>query len=123
MKRFALYVLPALLYAALIFFLSAQSSLPGPRIVGFDKVEHLGAYAVLGLLIARALMAYGVARRKAAVLALVLGFLYGVSDEYHQSFVPGRTADWRDAMADLLGSSIGAGVYALGVMRRREPAA
>jgi len=117
-RRFFVYLLPALLYAALIFYLSAQPGLPAVPVAGFDKIEHLGAYAVLGALLARALMGYGVARRRALVLAVLLGALYGVSDEVHQSFVPTRSADWRDVVADLLGSSFGAGVYSIFALGR-----
>jgi VanZ family protein len=118
-NRFVRYALPPLLYAGLLFYLSAQTGLPSPEVAGFDKMEHLAAYAVLGALVARALMAYGVARRRAAVLAVLIGALYGVSDEFHQSFVPTRSADWRDAVADLLGSSFGAGVFSIFMLGRR----
>jgi len=113
LRRFLLCALPPLLYAGFLFFLSSQSALPSPGIEGFDKVEHLGAYGLLGALIARGAFGYGVARRPALLLGVLLGTLYGVGDEFHQSFVPGRSADVRDAVADLLGSSFGAGTWAL----------
>jgi len=120
-RRFFVYALPPLLYAGFIFYLSAQSALPSPGIEGFDKVEHLAAYALLGALIARGFYGYGVARQKALLLGVLFGTLYGISDEYHQSFVPGRTADWKDAVADLLGSSFGAGAWSMIVaVRPRE---
>lgn len=98
----------ALGYAGLIFFLSSQSSFPVPRgIFSFDKVIHLVEYAVLALLVARALRPWP----HAAFGAIVLATLYGVSDEFHQSFVPGRSSDPYDAIADGLGALLGAAAF------------
>ncbi|NIW80004.1 MAG: VanZ family protein, partial [Calditrichae bacterium] len=41
------------------------------------------------------------------LIAIIIGIVYGISDEYHQSFVPGRFADVVDALADTLGIIIG----------------
>ena len=101
-------LLPPLAYAGLIFFLSAQSSFPmlPAGIFTYDKVIHCCEYAVLGLLVARALELYGV--RHFVLLGIAAGALYGVSDELHQYFVPGRSCDPFDALADTVGSSLGA---------------
>jgi VanZ family protein len=89
--------------------LSSQSSLPTlSTLPHFDKLEHLGVYALLGALVFRAFRAYGMPARRAAVFAFVVGAFYGVSDEFHQSFVPQRTADVFDALADGTGASLGA---------------
>ena len=101
---------PVVLQMALIFVASSSSSpdpLPGRFL---DKVLHLAVYAVLGALIARALAGgrlVTVTWRHAA-LAVLLSTLYGISDEWHQSFVPGRTPDPMDVLADLAGASAGA---------------
>jgi VanZ family protein len=60
-----------------------------------------------GALIARAL---GGGRRE-AVLAVLLGILYGASDEVHQLFVPNRSSDVVDLLADTLGVMAGAGLW------------
>lgn len=97
---------PAVAYALLIFVLSSFSSFPVPKgIWSFDKVIHLVEYAVLGFLVAYALPG------KPWWLAAVISTLYGVSDEVHQAFVPGRSADPFDACADAIGSAIGAGFF------------
>jgi VanZ family protein len=95
--------LPALLWAALIFALSSRPTLATPRIAGIDKVAHFGAYAVLGALLSHAGIRSGVP----AVPLLALGVLYGASDEWHQSFVPGRSPDVADWGADVLGVAAG----------------
>ena len=95
----------ALGYAGLIFFLSSQSSFPVPAgIWSFDKVIHCVEYGVFAFLIARAFRPW----KFAAVTAVILASLYGVSDELHQSFVPGRSSEGLDALADAIGSVLGA---------------
>ena len=105
----------------LIFFASSTSD-PTPLPPGyFDKVVHLGIYAVLGLLLLRALARgrpSGYTPR-AGVLAVIAAALYGVTDEWHQSFVPGRTADPMDVVADVAGAALGAAAGVLAARWRR----
>jgi VanZ family protein len=54
------------------------------------------------------------------VAAVVISTLYGVSDEYHQLFVPGRSFDVFDMLADFIGSVVGASaIGAWSIIRRR----
>lgn len=71
---------------------------------GADKVGHASAYAVLGGLL---MLATG-----RVWLAVLLATLFGVSDEIHQYFVPGRHADPFDLLADFVGALLGALVVA-----------
>jgi VanZ family protein len=110
--------LPALLWAALIFLLSAN---PGTEVPGWaaahDKLAHAVEYGVFGLLLARA------CGWRRAWLAVLIGVLYGVSDEFHQSFVPKRSGnDLGDMTADAVGSALGVGVYGLSVRLLRARA-
>jgi len=90
---------PALLYMAGIFVASAQPTVSLPRLGDSDKVLHFAAYAGLG-----GLLAYGGAPAALGPLPLIaIGSMYGASDEVHQSFVPGRTPDLLDWVADTLG--------------------
>jgi VanZ family protein len=106
---------------AMLFGLSSLSTLPTPP-RGFSFYDiHVAAYAGLGALTARA-TAKGIrsVSRRAVLLAIVISTLYGVSDEYHQRFVPGRSFDVLDMVADLIGSVIGASaVGAWSIIRRR----
>jgi hypothetical protein len=107
--------LPALLWAGAIFFLSSRSRLPEPPgILGWDKLQHSLAYGVGGFLIARATGARG----RGTLLAIVIGSLYGASDELHQWFVPGRDSDVLDWVADTLGVTIGAFIHRTILLRR-----
>jgi VanZ family protein len=117
--------LPALAFAALVFYLSSQEN-PLPDVTGrlSDKLLHAVEYGALGALLAWPLA--GVAPRRAFLLAVVLASAYGASDELHQWFVPGRFADVRDWAADTAGGALGAAA-ALWLRRRRvgrgDPAA
>lgn len=62
---------------------------------------------MLGYLVARALAYYGRTGRVMLMPALLLCLLYGMSDEFHQSFVPDRTPSVLDVAADTVGACIG----------------
>ena len=101
--------LPPLLWVILIFFLSSQSVLPKFETSAIDfffkKLAHMTVYAILYLLIFRAVSITNrfclLAHKQYISLALCL--VYAISDEIHQSFVPGRFATLRDIGYDLLG--------------------
>ena len=79
-----------------------------------DKIVHVFEYSLLGILVARALLnTTPWTRRIVFLVAIMVCFLYGLTDEYHQSFVPGRDSSIFDALADFFGANIGAGVYLL----------
>lgn len=91
---------------AAIFAASALSRPPSPPDVS-DKTLHFAAYGGLGLLSLRAVaggQAAGVTAATAAT-AWAIASAYGVSDEVHQRFVPGRAADPADVLADALGAA------------------
>ena len=124
MKRFR-YWLPALAWAALIFWLSSRSALPqvGPSIPQMDKVEHALAYAMLGGWIVWALRrAHALALPKALVLAMLFTSAYGASDEFHQRFVPHRTCDVWDWAADTAGGALAAAAWLIYESRRSPKA-
>lgn len=78
-----------------------------------DKLLHLVEYAILGLLLARAIKKTFKFEdvRKLCSLVLVIAFIYGLSDEFHQAFVPGRTVSLFDALSDAVGALLGALIY------------
>jgi VanZ family protein len=119
-----LYWIPALVYMAGIYFVSSIPDVgPLPGDVS-DKSAHTLAYAGLAVVVL-----YALARGQAAAatigraaLAFVIASAYGMTDEWHQSFVPGRTADWADVRADAVGAALGALLAwaAAAVRERRE---
>lgn len=97
-------------YMGLIFWLSSLTVLPVPmRFPYEDKLIHAIAYAVMGFLAGNA-FADGT-QKKRFWLAFALVSLYGISDELHQAFVPGRETSFGDWLADTVGAWIGAYLY------------
>lgn len=115
-------------YMALIFVLSAMASPPTPARAS-DKTLHFVGYGGLGVVALRATAGATLSGVTAgtAALAWTIASGYGLSDEYHQSFVPARTADPADALADAAGAAAAIGlVWAFGIIarsRRRSRAA
>jgi len=105
-SRFNIYWIISLFYMGMIFLFS---SFPTPiKIPSFsfaDKLAHLLAYGLLASLIYFTLEKSRVNFHPIFIPFLV-AFLYGVSDEIHQYFVPGRNADVFDALANALGGFI-----------------
>lgn len=100
----ALRWVPAALYAANLWLLSSRPG-RGPLPVN-AYVLHFFGYGAFGALIWAGLAAPGRSGMRTALLAAALAGAYGVIDEVHQSFVPGRSADPLDAAADLAGAGI-----------------
>lgn len=105
-----LSALLAVAWMATIFYLSSQHT---PELdLGFsgqDKLLHLGAYGLLGTLLLGGMARHADGYRPRQVIAaIVLAALYGCSDEWHQSFVPGRSMDGLDLVADAVGALLGA---------------
>ncbi len=91
-----------------IFFLSHQpgGTLPLPALPGLDKLAH---FAVYGLLAASLISACRPGLRqlrpgRVAAIAILWCLLYGLTDEFHQSFIPGRSVSFLDILADTLGA-------------------
>jgi VanZ family protein len=93
--------------AALIFFSSSRSHVASPGLTRIDdKFAHFVVYGLLGTLVCRLGRGW-----RGAGWALLCASAYGVSDEWHQSFVPGRSTDVRDWIADTIGAAIAIGLY------------
>jgi len=115
-------------YLALVFLLSAQSTLPELPGSPNDKLQHSTAYAVMGALVTWALVR-GQWRRvtsRTVVLVTLFCTVYGWTDEVHQLFVPGRQYDLYDLLADATGAFLAAaaswawGIIARGGMRTHD---
>jgi VanZ family protein len=134
MRQFLKYWLPVLIWMAVIFGASADPQshdrsrhifrpillwfFPHISDQEFEQIHlilrkccHLTEYAILGLLVFRALSHSKTGLppwswpRVGGVLLIV--FVYAATDEYHQSFVPGRTALFSDVCIDTGGAAIG----------------
>jgi len=114
--------LPVIAYMGMIFGFSSLSRLPPPPGSLSYYHVHVAAYAGLAMLIVRALSRGSLQNVtwRVVIGAIAISSLYGVSDEYHQRFVPGRDFDVFDMGADALGSIAGAwAINAWSIIRRR----
>lgn len=90
-----------------IFFLSHQSgdTLVLPSFPGADKLAHMTAYGVLALTVLWSFGKKALEHKSRTIFITVLFcILYGVSDEYHQSFIPYRSVSVWDILADAAGA-------------------
>src|SRR5690349_9637518 len=108
-------------WMGLIFFLSSQPQLPTPpdplADLIFKKGAHFTVYAVLAVLFRRALPP----SRWIWWLSWICTVLYAASDEWHQSFVPGRHPQATDVLIDASGAV--AGLLIFWWLQRRAQAA
>ncbi|MGA3182252.1 MAG: VanZ family protein [Verrucomicrobiota bacterium] len=131
--RFFKYWLPLILWMVMIFGASTSLGRPEntsrfivPFLLWLDpkmpmetvekihhavrKTAHFAEYAVLGLLLWRAVHfnpALAAGQSRSFAIALLLAALYASSDEFHQKFVPGRNASVSDVMLDTCGAATG----------------
>lgn len=116
---------PALLWMGLIFI---ASSIPSAEysnlgLFRFDKLIHLVVYGVLGFLIHRALSRqtrFPSISRFAGIWTVLLCVLYGITDEFHQSFVPGREMSGYDMIANTAGAFLSMAVVRWNTRQRRQ---
>jgi len=118
--NFLIYALPPFIYAGLIFFLSL---LPSERITFIsgikDYILHFIEYGFLAVLTIRFVNFYFNPGVKYYFLIFLVTMFYGLSDEWHQSFVAGRVPSVSDFAADTLGVIFGLGIY-YAVMRYKQ---
>jgi VanZ family protein len=107
LKRFLWLWAPPLAWMGLIFFLSAQPDLPHAPEGWLDmllrKVGHACIYGVLAWLYLRGLRGRFRAGGVLRVVSIILAVAYALSDEYHQTFVPGRHGAPFDVGVDAAG--------------------
>lgn len=104
--------LPLVAYCLAIFIQSSGPA-PGslPEFPLSDKLLHAGAYALMAILFYRAYRTLRPRSVGTAGLSVFSAVLYGLFDELHQSFVPARSADGFDLLADAVGACVGMLLY------------
>ena len=115
MKRFLALWLPVVVWMGVIF---AGSSISKVQQVGDETLDglahraaHLLEFAVLGALLLRATSKGGPVSKREIIITLIVIGLYGVSDEFHQRFTPGRSSDGSTVLFDMAGGVIGVWVW------------
>ena len=94
MKKVVSLWLPVFVWAGFIFLFSSLTVTPSTEIYWQDfvvkKTAHIVEYGILTVLLYRAMKESGVSVQNAALWAILIAVFYGASDEFHQSFTPGR---------------------------------
>ena len=100
--------LAVFLWMGMIFVLSATPSIATPLEPLYDftfkKLGHITVYGILTVLLFRALRLHIRNKGRALVVATIVAILYACSDEWHQTFVPGREGTFRDVAIDAVGT-------------------
>jgi VanZ family protein len=112
--KFTYIYLPLIAYLSAIFVFSSFHRVPLPFIdrLSVDKIYHCLEYIPVGFLIFRSFdKGANLKKSYTFLLVILLGALYGLSDEVHQYFVPGRYFSWWDLTANVAGVSIGSWIY------------
>lgn len=98
---------PALLATAIVVA-SGRGQVAAPHIVNFDKAAHFFVFGLLATLVARNGFVPG-----RAWLPILAVSVFGLTDEWHQSFTPGRSVEFDDWAADTLGAAVAVTAYAV----------
>jgi len=121
-RRVSLW-LPVAAYMAALFWLSSRHDVPSLPGDTENHAAHFTAYAGLGLVTLRALAEGTWTKVTVATVAgaVIIASLYGMSDEFHQRFVPGRNFDVFDMLADACGAFAStSALWAWSIIRRRS---
>ena len=105
-SKLRLYLWPALVAAMIIIASSRERVATTGLVPSEDKFGHFFVYGLLGTLVCRTGSGW-----KWAAVSLVIVSAFGASDEWHQSFVPGRDSDVRDWVADTAGAALAIALY------------
>ena len=124
LKHFIRYQFPAIGWAMIIFIASSVPAnyIPTYKIFHHDKIIHATLFFIFGIFVYRALEPF-VKKSKfdfgRLFFSISVVILYGVLDEFHQGYVPGRTVDLWDATADTIGGILAAiAIYIVYVRKR-----
>jgi VanZ family protein len=123
MKHIIWFWLPPIGYMVAIF---SVSNLPNPQIGGDmpDYVLHTLEYLLLALLLIRLFLTnplrqisakLSITWRQACLLGMLLAMAYGITDEIHQYFIPGRHCSLHDVFADAFGSALAYGIAVIDI--------
>lgn len=117
------YWLPVILWAGVIFTFSAFPATRTSEIHWQDfivkKSAHVIVYFILSVFLYRAFVSSGFKKINAGYISILIAMFYGVSDEFHQSFTPGREPHIRDVIFDTIGATLA--IYVIWKILPRAP--
>ena len=111
LKKYHLHFILSILFGYCVLLI-ILSSIPGNYALKsnpFDKILHFGAYAILSFLLYYALSIQNkllLIRKFPGIFTFLLAFIFGLLNEFHQLFIPSRSFNKFDLLANLLGSLV-----------------
>jgi len=109
---------------AVIYALSNQPDLHSELELFWDlvfrKIAHMAEYFVLTYLLFKAVSSDTISNKSAINMSFSVAFLYAVTDEWHQTFIGGRTGSWVDVGIDTLGTLMMAGFLTLRPLKLKK---
>ena len=115
-KLTAISVSVLIIYWGLLAVLTSLPASNLPSVELSDKLIHTGAFFVLGFLMVFTFSIqsrYRLLNERAGFFMLFAGLLYAAMDEIHQAYIPGRSADILDFVADGIGLVLGLALFIL----------
>ncbi len=79
--------------------------------IPFRKFMHASVFMILAILSINALKTSGLTIKKSVIISIFICFIYACTDEFHQTFIEGRTGQFSDVLIDTLGALIGSCIY------------
>ena len=110
--------LPVAVWAGVILAGTSFPNMPAPAQAGSDKLVHVAMYAILGVLALRAAASGSGTTPRTIVLTLSAIVAFAAADEWHQRFIPTRSADPADWVADVAGATLG--IASFGALKLRR---
>ena len=110
-RKVYLVYIPLIVYWIMLFIATTVPVSNLPSVAVSDKIKHFSAFFGLSVLLSLTLIYQSkvlLFKKYFLVAALVISSIYGLLDEIHQSFVPGRNSEFLDWVADSLGAAAGA---------------
>ena len=80
------------------------------------KIAHFSLYALVGFLLMALFSTYNINEKNKIISTIIIGAIYAISDEFHQSFIPGRSGQVSDVFLDTLGVTVG-GLFILLIIK------
>lgn len=80
------------------------------------KIAHFSIYALVGFLLMALFSTYNINEKNKIISTIIIGAIYAISDEFHQSFIPGRSGQVSDIFLDTLGVTVG-GLFILLIIK------
>ena len=107
---FLKYWLPFIIWALVIFLFSNSPTIKTSDFYFWDfilkKTAHFSEYGIFSTLLYRALINSNVNKKSAMFVSVAISLIYAITDEIHQSYIPGRTPAVRDVLIDLTGAYV-----------------